>query len=298
MSTEILDTHRIVASSNYELAGDAYVLDNAIWEKKIQLFWEHQLENATAVIESSQANLSIPAAELPVQETEEQKLQHIKEKIENEARESAKAIELNAQNQAQQLMDQAHHEAEQWVENLKTQTRNEIELLKNVAHDEGYQEGKTQGQTEGYTAGKSEAALEYKELLSNWKKILNETIKERKKNLEELKPILAELVGEALYQCLKFEGASRNEVVIHFVEEALSKAENQALLRVHLNPADIEVLNEKKKELQMKIGGKAIELISDTRIERGGCLLETEAGSIDARLKTIVDQVKDSIVEE
>jgi flagellar biosynthesis/type III secretory pathway protein FliH len=41
-----------------------------------------------------------------------------------------------------------------------------------------------------------------------------------------------------------------------------------------------------------------MELVADARIERGGCLLETESGMVDVRLSTVVEQVKESLTAE
>jgi len=62
-----------------------------------------------------------------------------------------------------------------------------------------------------------------------------------------------------------------------------------------VNPADLEEFEANRERLQLTVGSGPLELVADARIEQGGCLLETEAGSIDARLTTIASQVKESL---
>jgi flagellar assembly protein FliH len=142
--------------------------------------------------------------------------------------------------------------------------------------------------------GKQEGQKAYSGVVANLSSVLQKTVEERKELLGEMKPLLVDLVGEALQACLK-KKAKNGPIVVHFVEEALKKAVGRAKLMVHLNPADVEAVELEIQNLQLSVGAGEIELVPDARIEQGGCLLETEAGSVDAQLPTVVSQVKDAL---
>jgi len=65
---------------------------------------------------------------------------------------------------------------------------------------------------------------------------------------------------------------------------------NEVHLKMH--PLDIEELNESSKNLINSGSFNRIKIEPDDRIERGGCLIETEIGSVDARITTQLNELK------
>ena len=84
-------------------------------------------------------------------------------------------------------------------------------------------------------------------------------------------------------------------MVVEFSREALSKAQDRVHLKLHLNPEDLREVELQKDQLKLSVGAGHLELVPDARIEKGGCLLETEAGSVDVRLPTLVSQAKEAL---
>ncbi|HJT24578.1 MAG TPA: FliH/SctL family protein, partial [bacterium] len=88
-----------------------------------------------------------------------------------------------------------------------------------------------------------------------------------------------------------------HQMVLDLAQEVIKKAQDQVHLKLHLNPEDVEEVEAQKEQLQLSVGAGELEIVPDARIERGGCVLETEAGSVDARLSTVVEQIKGSLSE-
>ena len=65
---------------------------------------------------------------------------------------------------------------------------------------------------------------------------------------------------------------------------------NEVHLKMH--SLDIEELNEASKNLIHSSSFNRIKIEPDERIERGGCLIETEIGSVDARISTQLNELK------
>jgi flagellar assembly protein FliH len=110
-----------------------------------------------------------------------------------------------------------------------------------------------------------------------------------------MESLLVELVGEALHKCLQREAQERPMMVVDLSKAALQRAHDRVRLRIHLNPEDVEQVNAAKSQLQLSVGAGDLELVPDGRIEKGGCLLETEAGSVDARLGTLASQAQEAL---
>jgi flagellar assembly protein FliH len=76
---------------------------------------------------------------------------------------------------------------------------------------------------------------------------------------------------------------------------AVAEARPLGSLRVHMHPDDAELLGAHwptQVEHQM---GQPLTLIADPAIRRGGCLIEGEHGTVDARLETQLDVAIDAL---
>jgi len=77
-----------------------------------------------------------------------------------------------------------------------------------------------------------------------------------------------------------------DRTVADIVATALAHARQNELVTVKINPADVAVV--KKHRARMEPGGRVrfIDFSPDPRVKRGGCLIVTETGTIDAQLST------------
>ncbi|HVM32543.1 MAG TPA: FliH/SctL family protein [bacterium] len=292
----------VITDHQYRYSDQGYVVDNVAWQDEIKRrLWEEAQRAQAAMTPAPEAvpalleELAPPAPtaeELKAQEAAKaaEEAQALKEqaeetarRIEEEARARGRQIEKTAQAQAEQLIAAAGEKAKTEAEKIKAEA---AEAGRKDGYDSGYQAGLGEGKTEGQKA--------YSGVVGNLSSVLQKTVEERKELLGEMKPLLVDLVGEALQACLK-KKAKSGPIVVHFVEEALKKAVGRASLKVHLNPADAEAVEAEIQNLQLAVGAGEIELVPDARIEQGGCLLETEAGSVDAQIPTVVGQVKDAL---
>lgn len=94
-----------------------------------------------------------------------------------------------------------------------------------------------------------------------------------------------------------------NETVINEnVRIAINKIMGANEVRLKLNPADLDQLTEASKNLIHGSSFNKIKIESDLRIEQGGCLIETEIGSVDARISTqlgeMQKQLEDSLIKK
>ena len=72
------------------------------------------------------------------------------------------------------------------------------------------------------------------------------------------------------------------EIALTLVRVALSRVNSRALARVRLNPADCAFVESRLAQLG---SAGTIELVEDHTVGRGGCVVETETGDIDARIE-------------
>lgn len=74
------------------------------------------------------------------------------------------------------------------------------------------------------------------------------------------------------------------DIIQTLVRVALNHASEKSNVVIHLNPIDYNYLIERRQELS-QTEGRDIALVADKSIERGGCLIQTDCGDIDARIE-------------
>ncbi|MGM0416978.1 MAG: FliH/SctL family protein [Thermodesulfobacteriota bacterium] len=144
----------------------------------------------------------------------------------------------------------------------------------------------------GVAAGKKEV----EEKLAKATKALNEAAKKLSTQSESIMQRSAEdmlqLVMAIAERILHFEISERKEVVVRIVQQTINAAVQAEEFHIRVNPEDIEVLNEQKPLFIASLSGLSnIEFIADASITRGGCILESPSGRVDATLETQLDEI-------
>jgi len=88
------------------------------------------------------------------------------------------------------------------------------------------------------------------------------------------------------------------DIIQTLVKVALSHVADKSAVTVHLHPIDYNYLLEHRAELTRGAeDGRDIVLLADKSIDRGGCLIETECGDIDARIEEEFRELERSFFE-
>ncbi len=74
------------------------------------------------------------------------------------------------------------------------------------------------------------------------------------------------------------------DIIQTLVHVALAHVAEKTPVTIHINPVDYNYISERQTEIS-RTEGRSITLVADKSIERGGCLIETDCGDIDARLE-------------
>ena len=104
----------------------------------------------------------------------------------------------------------------------------------------------------------------------------------------------AAIAGKILRQ----ELSRQPELALPIIREALQLAAGQPHVRLHLHPQDLEQLHDCGTQAADRLSavGEAT-LVPDESVARGGCLIETRHGVIDARLKTQLERIAAELLE-
>lgn len=153
----------------------------------------------------------------------------------------------------------------------------ELNALREAARAEGYAEGLARGLAETEQTDKR-----MKQLIESFGYTLD--------NLDfHLAEMVLDLALDVARQVVTGELAARPEHILDVVNLALKQmAESSREARLLLNPEDAVLV---RPHLDQVLDKNRLRIVEDVRIVRGGCLIETSQGDLDATLPTRWRQV-------
>lgn len=111
--------------------------------------------------------------------------------------------------------------------------------------------------------------------------------KEYKTELKKLENLVIDLSSIIAKQLINSEVLYNPELVIDQVRRTIASLEDDKIFKLHLHPSDVEILTKVHSTLLPdEHESQSIIITADTSVDRGGCLLETSAGFIDARMSS------------
>ena len=92
--------------------------------------------------------------------------------------------------------------------------------------------------------------------------------------------------------------AARPETVLDVVGGALLRTAARHRLVIEVNPDDMELVSDSADGLAARLGGvQRLDVVAERRIERGGCIVRTEEGEIDASIGSQLERVAELLAE-
>ncbi len=154
-------------------------------------------------------------------------------------------------------------EAEKQTKEYKELVIEECEKIKEVAYKEGFQEGLKQ---------LNEHILSVGHLLKTVRDEVN----------KKILPLAIQAAKKILGEELKLHP----DRIVEIVKQALKPVMQHHKIVIYLNKLDLERVEKKKKEVRKMLDqAESFSLKEREDIEPGGCIIETEAGIINAQLE-------------
>ena len=200
--------------------------------------------------------------------------------------EEAETIKEDAQKEAEKLID----EAKQKVESILLDAENKVQEKLKQAYDEGFENGKKAGYEEGYK--------EAERLIEMLHTMINETIARRQEILEETEQQIVDMVILVSRKVIKVLSDQQTDIVKNNVLQALRKVKGIASVTIRVNMKDVKLTTEHAKEFLTQVQNiEDIKVVEDSSVDVGGCIIDTDFGSIDARISSQLAELEQKILE-
>lgn len=178
--------------------------------------------------------------------------------------------------QAQAMIDDAQAQ----IEEMKETARQEIEVQRRQAVEEGNKEG----YKVGHQKGMSELD-DIRRALEGERRQLEE---EYDRLVETLEPRFIDTITEIYNHIFGIELADNRDILVHLIDSTLRRVESSRTFIVHVSKEDYPYVNMQKQTLtEGATAGKGmVEIIEDIALAQGACLIETDGGIFDCGIDT------------
>lgn len=198
----------------------------------------------------------------------------------------AQVIKSEAEQTASKIIEDAKLEAERIIQEANVEKEN----IKATAHQDGYKEGHEQGFMEGQN--------EVNRLVERVHKIVESVMVRREEILCETEQQIVELVLLMTRKVVKIISENQKTVVLSNVLAALKKIRTRGNITLRVNTEDLKLTTAHVDEFIKRIENvNGISVIEDSSVDRGGCIVETDFGAIDARISSQLAELESKIME-
>jgi flagellar assembly protein FliH len=166
---------------------------------------------------------------------------------------------VDATAEARRIVREAEQEAARIIEAAQEEAQE--------THQRGFEEGKQEALAK-YTKDVTQALLRIQQME------------------QQLEPLYIGLVRACVEKIIDGELRLHPDAIVGVVRNALRDARQQREIMVRVHPSDAESLQKNKPRLlEMLARAQTIEIRPDESVKRGGCVVVTELGQIDASLE-------------
>lgn len=193
--------------------------------------------------------------------------------------------------QAQDVLDNAMRSADEIVAQAHERAA-EIAADAQRAAVAASDEARRAGREAGYAAGVDEANAAMVSMIDTLRELVESVRNERHALLRTAEPELVRLAVGIAERVLHQQIALDHGVVVEMAKAAIARIVDRENITVRVNPVDVERMREHRDELLALGDVKTMRVIEDQRVDRGGVILETDGGNVDAKISTQLSEVR------
>ncbi len=203
--------------------------------------------------------------------------------------------------QAQRMLDVAREQADR----ITADATAKAQQLVDGADKKGYLEGLSRGRKEGHEAGllegRVQAIAEFRDrleqLATGWTDAIALWEQERSQMLQEAREDVIRFAIDVTDKVVRRVVQSDPSVVTDQVVEALTLLARPTAVEIQVHPEDRAIVEELLPRMTTTVQAcEHISISTAESISRGGCVVKTSGGKIDASLETQIARIAEALV--
>jgi len=186
---------------------------------------------------------------------------------------------------ARKLIDTAQADAEAILRRAAMQAR-ELVAKAEARSSEIEAQARSDGHAEGVTDGRAAVSAEFAESVAAMHELVAAVRAERNEVIESAEPELVNLAMAIAERVVHEHIAVSPDTVLENVRSALTRLVGREVVTLRVNPADVEIIRQHRDAIASGNDVEHVRVVEDQRVDRGGVVVETDAGTIDAKIST------------
>jgi flagellar biosynthesis/type III secretory pathway protein FliH len=179
----------------------------------------------------------------------------------------------------------------------RTKFDHELTVSRDEAYQQGLRDGTSAGETSGRAIAQAQADRKLGEIessvrmrLETVERALDQVFLDWESRIMELAMAISRrIVGQAC--------EAPGEAAMHVARMALRKLGSEARVMVRCHPKDLTTLEHEKELWGGRGGVRKVVLEPDESVGRGGIVIETDTGTIDARIPRLTENVERALAQ-
>ncbi len=169
----------------------------------------------------------------------------------------------------------------------------QAEAFRAAAWQEGFYEGGLTARERTEAKLRAQWDAERADFRAQAQALLDGIVAQRQALWEGQEAEMVRFVLDVARQVIKTEVAQNPEIVTHVLHNAMRRITDKEHVRIRVSVGDAARIRETRDDLLTLVDGiKHLEILDDRRVGDGGCVIETGAGTIDAKIETQMDEVE------
>jgi flagellar assembly protein FliH len=240
-------------------------------------------------IAAVQQNISRSDSTREGNQTLDVETQSLKDRILEDAADAAQAMIASAMEDAERIRATAAQEVDAWWQSRRDDDDQHREENARIGFEEGYRVGAEEA-TQSLVREWDGRMLEAESVVRQAYTAKDSIIAEAERFAVELSCAIAEKI-------LDEQLSEAPEMAMKLFGQALSRRKEQGVIVLCVSPKQFAFVQAAKDELISSLDSQAeLQIVPDSTIKEGGCIVRSAFGSIDARIDTQLEAVKQQLL--
>jgi flagellar assembly protein FliH len=198
---------------------------------------------------------------------------------------------------AEAIVDRAAGDAESLIRQAE---RKALELVAGAAEriSKLEEDARESGREQGYVAGKSAAEDELAPVITTIRELIESVRAQRSAVIAAAEPELVRLAMAVAERIVHSELQTNQSVIVENVRQALTRLVSREVVTLRVNPVDLDMIRQHRDEIVASGDVEHLRIVEDQRVDRGGVVVETDAGTIDSKISTQIREARRAILSD
>jgi flagellar assembly protein FliH len=192
---------------------------------------------------------------------------------------------------SEQFIDQYLHQREE--DSDEGQHLKQLQQQQQAEVQQALQNGLAQGEAIGLQRGLDEARRVEAQLAA----AVDALLSFRQTVYEEAKSQLVELAFAIADKITTARGIAERDTVIETINRCIGEILDKTRMKIRVNPTELDFVKQRFDELVKSNEAAAAAVVeADNRVSAGGCIIETDSGSADARIESQLRMLREKLI--